>query len=212
MNKSEIRNQKSEAGDLRDVPGQETISGQAGCVVWLTGLSGAGKTTIARALEVELRRSGRSVCVLDGDCVRRGLCSDLGFTPADRQENIRRVSLVARLFADAGLICIVALISPYRRDRARARAAAPTGRFLEVFINSSLEVCERRDPKGLYARARAGELRDFTGISAPYEPPLAADLELRTDQLAVGECVTRLQAQLQVWFAPPAVSPTALSE
>ncbi len=182
-----------------------------GGVVWLTGLSGAGKTTIARALEVELRRSGRAVCVLDGDCVRRGLCSDLGFTPADRQENIRRVSLVARLFADAGLICIVALISPYRRDRERARAAAPVGRFLEVFVNSSLEVCERRDPKGLYARARAGELKDFTGISAPYEPPLTAEVELRTDWLVVGECVTRLQAKLQGWFTTPAVSSAALS-
>src|SRR6478736_9320725 len=173
----------------------------SGGIVWLTGLSGAGKTTIARALEVELRRSGRAVWVLDGDCVRRGLCSDLGFTPADRQENIRRVSLVAQLFADAGLICIVALISPYRRDRDRARSAAPAGRFLEVFVHSSLEVCERRDPKGLYARARAGELKDFTGISAPYEPPLTAEVELRTDQLAVGECVRRLQAQLQGWFA-----------
>lgn len=183
----------------------------SGGIVWLTGLSGAGKTTIARALEVELRRSGRAVWVLDGDCVRRGLCSDLGFTPADRQENIRRVSLVAQLFADAGLTCIVALISPYRRDRDRARTAAPVGRFLEVFINSSLEVCERRDPKGLYARARAGELRDFTGISAPYEPPLTADVELRTDQHAVGECVAKLQTHLQDWFPTPAVSPSTPS-
>jgi adenylylsulfate kinase len=203
MNEAEKKPQRPK----RDEP---PMLGPIGGVVWLTGLSGAGKTTIARALEVELRQRERAVCVLDGDCLRRGLCADLGFTPADRQENIRRVGLVARLFADAGLICIVALISPYRRDRARARAAAPIGRFLEVFINSSLEVCEQRDPKGLYARARAGELPDFTGISAPYEPPLTAEVELRTDQLAVGECVTRLQTRLQGWFAPPAVFPANL--
>ena len=196
MNDSEIRSQKSEVGDPQEVLGSEMISGQTGCVVWLTGLSGAGKTTIARALETELRRIGWAVCVLDGDCLRRGLCSDLGFSPADRQENIRRVGEVARLFADAGLICIVALISPYRRDRDRARAAAPPGRFLEVFVNSPLEVCERRDPKGLYARARTGELKDFTGISAPYEPPVAADVELRTDQLSAAECVVNLRRQL----------------
>ncbi len=205
MNKSKFRSQKSEVGDRHEVPGEEAISGQTGCVVWLTGLSGAGKTTIARALELELRRSGRAVCVLDGDCLRRGLCSDLGFSPEDRQENIRRVGEVARLFANAGLICIVALISPYRCDRDRARAAAPAGRFLEVYVNSPLEVCEWRDPKGLYARARTGELKDFTGISAPYEPPLAAELELRTDQLAVAECVALLQAQLLAQLAAPAV-------
>lgn len=186
MSKSETQNSKS--GLTRSSPG--------GCVVWLTGLSGAGKTTIAQALEVELRRGGQPVCVLDGDGLRRGLCADLGFSPGDRQENIRRVGEVARLFADAGLICIVALISPYRRDRERARAAAPAGRFLEVFVNSPLEVCERRDPKGLYARARAGELKDFTGISAPYEPPFAPELELRTDQIDVGQCVAKLGAGL----------------
>jgi adenylyl-sulfate kinase len=167
-----------------------------GCVIWLTGLSGAGKTTIARALETALQVEGRAVCVLDGDCLRRGLCSDLGFTPADRQENIRRVGEVARLFAEAGLICIVALISPYRQDRERARIAAGPGNFLEVYINAPLAVCERRDPKGLYARARAGELPDFTGISAPYEPPMPPELELRTDQLDVTACVAQVRAAL----------------
>jgi adenylyl-sulfate kinase len=166
----------------------------AGCVVWLTGLSGAGKTTIARALEAELRLQGRAVCVLDGDCLRRGLCADLGFSPADRQENIRRVGEVARLFADAGLICIVALISPYRRDRDRARAAAPAGRFVEVYINAPLAVCEQRDPKGLYARARAGELKDFTGVDAPYEAPSNPEVELRTDQCDVAGCVAQVRA------------------
>jgi adenylyl-sulfate kinase len=167
-----------------------------GCVVWLTGLSGAGKTTIARVLEIELRGAGHPVCVLDGDCLRRGLCADLGFSPEDRQENIRRVGEVARLFADAGMICIVALISPYRQDRARARAAAPGNRFLEVFVNSPLDVCERRDPKGLYARARAGELKEFTGVSAPYEPPLAPEVELRTDLEDIAQCVARLRRRL----------------
>lgn len=189
----------------------ETTPILAGGVVWLTGLSGAGKTTIARALELELRRAGRAVCVMDGDCLRRGLCSDLGFTPADRQENIRRVGEVARLFADAGLICVVALISPYRLDRARARAAAPAGRFLEVYVNSPLAVCERRDPKGLYARARAGELKDFTGVSAPYEAPDSAEIELHTDQHSVAECVAELRARLEQWPVTSAVSPGALS-
>lgn len=173
-----------------------------GCVVWLTGLSGSGKTTIAQALETELRHSGRAVCVLDGDCLRRGLCSDLGFSPEDRQENIRRVGAVARLFADAGLVCIVALISPYRQERDRARAAAPPGRFIEVYVNAPLEVCERRDPKGLYARARAGELRNFTGISAPYEPPTSPEVELRTDQAGVLECVTAIGLKVNALIAP----------
>jgi adenylyl-sulfate kinase len=165
--------------------------------VWLTGLSGAGKTTIAAALDQALRADGRGVCVLDGDVLRRGLCSDLGFSPDDRQENIRRVGEVARLFAEAGLICIVAMISPYQRERDRARAAVPPGRFIEVYINAPLAVCEQRDPKGLYARARAGELKDFTGVSAPYEPPLQPEIELPTDQLSVIDCVTRLQENLR---------------
>jgi adenylyl-sulfate kinase len=172
----------------------KTPTASPGCVVWLTGLSGSGKTTIARALEVELRESGRAVCVLDGDCLRRGLCADLGFSPEDRQENIRRVGEVARLFADAGLICIVALISPYRRDRERARAAVPAGRFVEVFINAPLEVCERRDPKGLYARARTGELKEFTGVSAPYETPSKPEVELRTAEWDVAMCVAKVRA------------------
>lgn len=200
MNKSGIPNLNSAVrGPELSVPLEPTARA-TGCVVWLTGLSGAGKTTIARALESELRHSGRAVCVLDGDCLRRGLCSDLGFTPEDRQENIRRVGEVARLFVDAGMICIVALISPYRDDRARARAAAPVGRFIEVYINAPLAVCESRDPKGLYARARAGELKDFTGVSAPYEPPAAPEIELRTDQLDVPACVGQVQEKLRTRF------------
>jgi adenylyl-sulfate kinase len=191
-----VQNAKCNSPGAEPSAVRESSPPATGCVVWLTGLSGSGKTTIARALELELRQSGRVVCVLDGDCLRRGLCSDLGFTPADRQENIRRVGEVARLFADAGLICIVALISPYRQDRDRARATAPVGRFLEVHVSAPLAVCEQRDPKGLYARARAGELKDFTGISAPYEAPAQPEIELPTDRLSVPECVALVRAKI----------------
>lgn len=168
----------------------------AGGVVWLTGLSGSGKSTVSAELERRLLDLGRPVWVLDGDKVREGLCSDLGFSPEHRKENIRRVAEVARLFADAGLICIVAFISPYRADRERARSLLPAGRFIEVYLSTPLEVCERRDTKGLYARARAGLVKEFTGITAPYEVPLKPELELRTDKLTLDECVSTLVAKL----------------
>lgn len=168
----------------------------AGGVVWLTGLSGSGKSTIASELERRLLALGRPVWVLDGDKVREGLCSDLSFSPEHRKENIRRVAEVARLFADAGLICIVAFISPYRADRDRARSLLPPGRFIEVHLSAPLEVCERRDPKGLYAKARAGLVKDFTGITAPYEAPMDPELELRTDKFTVEECVSTLVSKL----------------
>jgi adenylyl-sulfate kinase len=168
-----------------------------GTVVWLTGLSGAGKSTIAEALEAALRLRGQPVYVLDGDKVRTGLCSDLGFSPEDRKENIRRIAGVAQLFADAGLVCIVAFISPYRADRDRARALLPDGHFIEVYLSTPLEVCEQRDVKGLYAKARAGLVSEFTGISAPYEVPLRPELELRTDKLNVQQCVDRLLKRLE---------------
>jgi adenylyl-sulfate kinase len=167
-----------------------------GTVVWLTGLSGAGKSTIAEALEQELREKRVPVYVLDGDKVRTGLCSDLGFSPEDRKENIRRIGELARLFADAGLICIVAFISPYRSDRDRARAMLPPGRFIEVYLSTPLEVCEKRDVKGLYAKARAGLVSEFTGISAPYEAPLKAELELRTAQLTLAQCIHQVVSLL----------------
>ena len=170
-------------------------NGHAGAVIWLTGLSGSGKSTLAAELERALFEQGKQVCVLDGDDLRRGLCSDVGFSPADRRENIRRVGEVARLFAEAGFICIAAFISPYRSERDLARRICPKGRFLEVYLNAPLEVCERRDPKGLYARARTGELKEFTGISAPYEPPEKPDLELRTDLLSAPECCALLLAR-----------------
>ena len=160
-------------------------NGHPGCVVWLTGLSASGKSTLAIELERELFQRGIQTCILDGDNVRHGLCSDLGFSPEARKENIRRIGEVAALFANAGLVCITAFISPYRSDRALARSAAPKGKFFEVFVNAPIEVCERRDPKGLYAKARQGQLREFTGITAPYEPPENPEVELRTDQLTV---------------------------
>ncbi len=158
--------------------------GQRPLVVWFTGLSGSGKSTIANLLDRKLHALGRRTYVLDGDNVRHGLNRDLGFTETDRVENIRRVSEVAALMADAGLVVIVAFISPYRAERDAARARLPAGEFIEVFVDTPLEDCEARDPKGLYAKARAGLIPNFTGISAPYEPPLAPELHLRSDGLA----------------------------
>src|SRR5205807_4837481 len=152
--------------------------GHRGAVVWFTGLSGAGKSTIAQALERELFARGMHTYVLDGDNIRHGLNSNLGFSPEDRVENIRRVSEVAKLMADSGVVAITAFISPYRMDRRRAREIALEGNaeFVEVFVDAPLEVCEARDPKNLYKKARAGEIREFTGIDAPYEPPEDAEI------------------------------------
>jgi adenylyl-sulfate kinase len=168
----------------------------SGCVVWLTGLSGAGKSTIATELERDLFAQGKHAYVLDGDNMRHGLCSDLGFSPEDRKENIRRIGEVAKLFADAGFVCITAFISPYRSDRDLARRIAPEGKFIEVYLNVTVEVCEKRDPKGLYAKARTGQIKEFTGISAPYEAPLKPELELRTDKMDVAACIAMIQERL----------------
>ena len=167
-------------------------AGHAGSVVWLTGLSGAGKSSIATELERELFALGKHVYVLDGDNVRHGLGADLGFSPADRRENIRRIGEVAKLFADAGVICITAFISPYHADREAVRRGLPPGGFVEVYVNAPLAVCEQRDAKGLYAKARAGEIPAFTGVSAPYEPPVQPELELHTDQFTANECVRQI--------------------
>jgi bifunctional enzyme CysN/CysC len=172
-------------------------NGHRGRVIWLTGLSASGKSTIATDLERELFNLGRHVYVLDGDNMRHGLCSDLGFSPKDRKENIRRVGETAKLFAAAGNICITAFISPYRSDREMVRQIMEPGKFVEVYCNAPLEVCEARDPKGLYARARAHQIKDFTGVSAPYEAPENAELELATDQLTVAESVARIIEYLQ---------------
>ena len=155
----------------------------AGATVWFTGLSGSGKSTVAVELERALVAAGRPAYLLDGDNLRHGLNADLGFSAADRSENIRRVSEVARLFADAGVVALVPVISPYRADRDRARAIheAVGVPFVEVFVDTPLDVCEARDPKGLYAKARAGEIKGFTGIDDPYEAPVHPDLRLTPD-------------------------------
>ena len=175
---------------------RERLLGQRGRVLWLTGLSGSGKSTIARALEARLHAEGRLAYVLDGDSVRQGLNSDLGFSEKDRTENIRRLGEVAALFADAGVIVITAFISPFRVDRDRARRAAGDDRFLEIYVDAPLEVCERRDPKGLYRKARQGQIAEFTGISSPYEPPLEPQLTLRSGELGVDACVERILSLL----------------
>ncbi|HAF02527.1 MAG TPA: adenylyl-sulfate kinase [Spartobacteria bacterium] len=173
-------------------------SGHRGAVVWFTGLSGAGKSTIAQALERELFNRAMQTYVLDGDNVRHGLNANLGFAPEDRVENIRRVSEVAKLMADAGAVVITAFISPYRMDRRRAREIALEGNaeFIEVFVDAPLDVCETRDPKNLYKKARAGEIRDFTGIDAPYEAPEDAEIVVHTDRQSVDESVATILEQL----------------
>jgi adenylylsulfate kinase (apsK) len=171
--------------------------GQEGRIVWFTGLSGSGKSTLATELERCLFACGRHVYLLDGDNLRQGLCSDLGFSTADRSENIRRAAEVARLFADAGFICIAAFISPLRADRDRARSLVPPGRFVEVHVHAPIEVCRQRDPKGLYARADRGELKEFTGVSSPYEPPLSPEVALHTHRDDVETCVNQLLHHLE---------------
>jgi bifunctional enzyme CysN/CysC len=161
-------------------------AGLGGATVWFTGLSGSGKSTVADAVATELLARGRAVYVLDGDNVRHGLNADLGFSAADRAENVRRIGEVARLMADAGLVVLVPVVSPYRADRDRVRAAHAAAElpFVEVFVDTPLATCEARDPKGLYTRARAGELTGMTGIDDPYEPPLAPELALQPAPLA----------------------------
>ena len=173
-------------------------NGHRGAVVWLTGLSGAGKSTIAQALEGELFARGMHTYVLDGDNIRHGLNSNLGFSPEDREENIRRVSEVAKLMADSGAVAITAFISPYRADRSRAREIALESKadFIEVFVDAPLGVCEERDPKDLYKKARAGKIREFTGIDAPYEAPEDAEITVRTAEQTVEESVAAILEQL----------------
>ncbi|RMH57452.1 MAG: adenylyl-sulfate kinase [Candidatus Hydrogenedentota bacterium] len=159
------------------------------CTLWLTGLSGSGKSTIAYALEYLLLEHKVHAFVLDGDNIRHGLNRDLGFSKDDREENIRRIGEVARLFVEANVFSIVSFISPFREDRNRARSLHDEGDFFEIFIDCPLEICEQRDPKGLYKEARAGKIPDFTGIDSPYEPPLAPEIHLRTDQTPLKECL-----------------------
>ena len=174
------------------------VLGQAGCVVWLTGLSGSGKSTVARAVEKHLLEKGHGAFVLDGDNLRFGLNGDLGFSPEDRAENIRRTGEVAALFASSGMITLCAFISPTRAARARAAACVGSDAFFEVHVATPLEVCEDRDVKGLYAKARAGEINNFTGISAPYEPPEAPALRLQTHGRQLADCVADVILMLQI--------------
>lgn len=176
-----------------------SLLGHEAACLWFTGLSGSGKSTLTRALEAALVERGVNAYVLDGDNVRMGLNGDLGFAPADRAENIRRIGEVARLFADSGALVLTAFISPYRADRDRVRellGVGATPRFIEVFVNPGLDVCEERDPKGLYARARSGEIAQFTGISAPYEAPLSPEIDVDTGALSVEESVEAVIAWL----------------
>jgi adenylylsulfate kinase len=162
---------------------REKLLSQKGVVIWFTGLPSSGKSTLAHAVEEELYTRGHLSYVLDGDNIRHGLNKNLGFSPEDREENIRRIGEVAKLFAQAGVITMTAFISPYRRDRDKARHLLEDGEFIEVFVKVSLEEAEQRDPKGLYKKARAGEIKEFTGISAPYEEPINPELVIDTDEL-----------------------------
>lgn len=177
---------------------REERRGHRGAILWFTGLSASGKSTLAFEVEKRLFEEGYFSYVLDGDNVRHGLNADLEFTPDDRQENIRRIGEVAKLFAESGAIVLTAFISPYRRDRQRVRELVTReGDFVEVFVSCPLEVCESRDPKGLYRKARAGEIEDFTGISAPYETPTSAELVIDTDRNDVEACVRAVLAFLR---------------
>ena len=176
---------------------REQLNGHRGCTVWLTGLSGSGKSTIAVALEKELCTRGVRAYILDGDNIRHGLNKNLGFSPSDRTENIRRIGEVAKLFTDGGMVALTAFISPYRADRDQVRAIMQAGDFIEVFVDCPVETCEARDVKGLYKKARAGEIPEFTGISAPYEAPLKPELTIRTGDQAVEASVAQILGLLE---------------
>jgi adenylylsulfate kinase len=176
---------------------REEITGHKGGTIWFTGLSGSGKSTIAVELEKRLWDRGVHAFVLDGDNVRHGLNKDLGFSPEDRTENIRRIGEVAKLFTDAGIFALTAFISPYRADRDQVRAIMSDGDFVEVHVDCALAVCEERDPKGLYKKARAGQIPEFTGISAPYEAPEKPEIGLQSDRMNVDECVGAVLAYLE---------------
>ena len=166
---------------------RETLLKQKGVLLWFTGLSASGKSTVANEVTFQLHQMGKLTYVLDGDNIRHGLNKNLGFSPEDREENIRRISEVGNLFADAGLITTTAFISPYRKDRDFARHLLGEGRFIEIFVKASVDTCEKRDPKGLYQKAKKGEIKEFTGISAPYEEPLKPEIILDADTMSIEE-------------------------
>ncbi|GBE09407.1 MAG TPA: adenylyl-sulfate kinase [Gammaproteobacteria bacterium] len=166
-------------------------------IIWFTGLSGAGKSTLANALEQKLHATGCATIVLDGDNVRHGLCGDLSFSTDGREENIRRIGEMSKLFIDAGVIAITAFISPFRHDRRRVRDLVEEGDFIEVYCRCSLDTCEKRDIKGIYKLARSGEIKEFTGISSPYEEPEQADITVDTDKHSIEECVDQIVTELE---------------
>ncbi len=174
---------------------REKKNGHRACVIWFTGLSGSGKSTVAQEVNANLFDRGCQAFVLDGDNVRHGLNKDLGFSPADREENIRRIGEVAKLFCEAGVIAMTAFISPYKADRDKVRAIVGD-KFVEVHVHAALEICEERDPKGLYKKARSGEIPEFTGISAPYEAPEHAEIFLDTGEHGLKECVAQVLSYL----------------
>jgi len=176
---------------------REKLNGHKGCTVWLTGLSGSGKSTIAVDLEKRLAERGVRTYILDGDNIRHGLNKNLGFSPADRTENIRRIGEVAKLFTDAGIVTLTAFISPYRADRDQVRAIMSDGDFIEAHVDCPVETCEERDVKGLYKKARAGEIPEFTGISAPYEAPEKPELVIRTKDQTVEQSSQQIMAFLE---------------
>lgn len=166
-------------------------------IVWFTGLSGSGKSTLAKNLSIELHKRNLRTYSLDGDNIRQGLNNDLGFSEEDRKENIRRIGEVAKLMIDAGIITTASFISPYREERNFVRGIVDEGEFIEVYVNAPLDVCEKRDVKGLYKKAREGTIKKFTGISDPYEEPLSAEIEVRTDELSIKECVDKIITYLE---------------
>ncbi len=177
--------------------------------VWFTGLSGAGKSTLANGVQQKLHGNGIHTYLLDGDNVRHGLNGDLGFSSEDRKENVRRVAEVAGLFVDAGIVVISALISPFERDRQMARNVFGAGDFVEVFVDCPIEICIERDPKGLYKKAEAGMIREFTGISSPYESPKSPELRVNTAEFTIEECVEQIMLYLKLWLS---LSEVALHE
>ncbi len=176
---------------------REQQNNHRGAILWFTGLSGAGKSTLAHAVEEELHQRGCHTFVLDGDNVRHGLCGDLGFSNADRIENIRRVGEIAKLFMEAGVIVLTAFISPFRSDRAHVRGMVEHGDFVEIYCNSTLDICESRDVKGMYKKARAGQIAEFTGISSPYEAPVNAELVVDTGAAALEVCVQKVLEEIE---------------
>jgi len=176
---------------------RQKLMNQNSFLLWFTGLSGSGKSTIANALEHKLHEEGFKTYALDGDNIRKGINNDLTFSPEDRKENIRRIAEVANLMVDAGVVVLAAFVSPYKKDRENIARIVGNDNFVEIFVNTSLEECERRDVKGLYKKARAGEIKDFTGVNAPYEAPNAPDVEIVTDGLTIEECVLRIYDQIK---------------